>query len=124
MALCCSQIVLAEPIIDVKYSCEIPKSLDKKIILHEKDKHSTEGSDAHTIYKDYHSEGWYGLITHYLETGNTNYSPVIAQEWGIMTTARYIGISEARTLILKSKLIHGSEKLEVALKKFYNKKTK
>ena len=56
------------------------------------------------------------MISHYVKTGNTTFDSLGHQEWGLMQMARSIGISEARTLILKAELIFGEEKLRAALK--------
>lgn len=111
---CCGTVLAADPLVEIEYSCEVPKDLRKDILLHHKD-NSTERRDAHAIYKRCHSEGWHGMMAHYARTGNTIFDPFGVQEWGIMTMARGIGISEARTLILKAELVFGEKKLRAAL---------
>ena len=64
------------------------------------------------------------MMSHYAKTGKTKFKGILAQEWGIMTMARDIGTSEARTLILKAELLHGEEKLRAGLKRFYKERKK
>ena len=108
---------------EFRYRCELPEGLEKEILLHHKD-NQTERRDAHAIYRRYHSIGWHQMMSHYAKTGKTKFKGILAQEWGIMTMARDIGTSEARTLILKAELVHGEEKLRAALKRFYKERKK
>lgn len=101
----------------IEYTCEVPESLSKKIVLQQKDG-STDELDAHRVYRYHHAEGWYSLMRRYAETGINELEPHIAQAWPLMLLAHDIGESEARTFILKAELTHGGEEARIAVKRF------
>jgi hypothetical protein len=105
----------------LEYTCEIPEGLEKEVILGQKDG-STETHDAHAAYRYSHSEGWQGLMRRYARSGKIKPEREIAQTWPLMMWAHDIGGSEARTLILKAELVHGEEKVRVAVKRFLEAK--
>ncbi len=98
----------------LEYSCKIPDELNKEITLHHKDG-APRKHDAHKIYRENHRIGWLMQLRHYAKTGRANYdyfSGWVPQEYGIEQSAKLIGISEARTAILKQELIIGYEELK------------
>ena len=107
---------------DFGYKCHLPKKLKKEVVLRHKDG-AFEKGDAHAIYTHYHSEGWNAMVSNYIKTGSVDLEILPAALWGLHTTARDIGILEARILILKAELVIGPEKVRIALKNKIGEKT-
>ncbi|MBK1790057.1 hypothetical protein JIN82_02680 [Persicirhabdus sediminis] len=107
-----------EASVKLKYIFNVPRGLEKQVAFHHKNG-STEVVDAHKIYKRNHRIGWLMQLRHYDSTGYPDFdyfSGIVPAEFGLQQTAKLIGISEARTLILKQELAFGSAALRKHIK--------
>ena len=107
-----------ESSVQLKYTCNVPKGLEQQAAFHHKDG-SKEIVDAHKIYRQSHRSGWLMQLRHYDATGDPDLdylSGPVPAEFGLQQTAKLIGISEARSLILKQELIFGSAVLRRHIK--------
>jgi len=109
------------PVTEVKleYQCEIPRQLPLQLKLEDKERRQTQ-VDAHDIYRTGHKQGWYWVVHGYITSGGKfPKKPVSVQEWAIESTARDIGVQEAKAAILKLQLTHDQDVVVTALKKQY-----
>ena len=98
------------------YRCEVPDGLARDITLHEKDG-IQRSADKHAIYRTSHERGWFWVVHGYINNnGRFPKEPLAGQEFGIMTTARKIGILEATAAIMKLELEHDPSSIVAALK--------
>lgn len=104
----------------LRYRCEPPAGLAETWTWIAMDG-SRETVDATPTYRAVHREGWLGLIRWYRATGELRdpKRPLLIKEPGNLTTARFIGWSEARTRVAKALMVHDPERVRAALRELY-----